>query len=93
MKRPNKEHSEQGWTGLLVSRVVAVLILLFVLLVLYVLSDGPAWALMRRADSRLARTCYRITYAPVNWVARQSSELDDALRAYGEWWDRTLPSF
>jgi hypothetical protein len=61
-------------------------------LVLYVLSDGPAWALMRRADSRLARTCYRMTYAPVNWVARQSPVLDDALTAHGQWWDRTLPN-
>jgi hypothetical protein len=64
-----------------------------VLLVLYVLSDGPAWALMHRADSRLVRTCYRVTYAPVNWVARQSPVLDDALTAQGQWWDRILPTF
>jgi hypothetical protein len=69
-----------------------VILGLGLLLVLYALSDGPAWVLAhRRLESRRARTLYRVIYAPVNWVARQSVVLDNALTAYGQWWDRHLP--
>jgi hypothetical protein len=72
-------------------RVLAFGMLMLVpLAVLYVASDGPAWALTRR--SRIGRDCYRIVYAPVNWTARQSPTLDAALTAHGHWWNRRLPN-
>ena len=70
MERPNKEHSEQGRSGLLLFRVVAALILLLVLLVLYVLSIGPvAWLVGHKfiPESPAIDTFY----SPLDWLAVQ----------------------
>ena len=71
----SEERKRKGGTGILIAVVLIPL--------LYVLSIGPAVMLVNK--TKISSKPFEVFYAPVIWVAENTS-LEKPLNRYAEWW-------
>ena len=82
MPRPRSER-RSTWPAV-------VLAVAFALPVVYVLSVGPAWAMMN--NSQISGETYNTLYRPVTWPYKHNETYARWLTAYVKWWDAIWPT-
>jgi hypothetical protein len=65
-------------------RIGVALAIVFGVLLLYVLSIGPAYRL--GSTGRLSQSSFAVIYAPIIWISEHSDAARDALGWYCELW-------
>jgi hypothetical protein len=76
----NKPASKRGRAAVLLSGMA-------LLSVLYVVSVGPAFAMVQDPPKGIGAECYRVFYAPLWWVAQSCGpKAEYALARYVFWW-------
>src|SRR5436190_17219483 len=82
----DREKSRGGMGG----AILLVMAVLFLLPVLYVLSCGPAVALMTRGY--MSQEAFQTTYTPLRIAAQSSSWIGRTLERYAELWAASRPA-